>query len=342
MSRIFLLYVFIMAALFSLPAGSWSAPQAVAQHDKKVTLAVEFCAHAACAHVAQAKGWFAKAGIDIQGFDNYVTGMALAAALARGDVDAAYICLIPAICAYANGGVPLKVVAGTHKYGYALAVNPEKITSPEDLEKPDVRLGCSRAGSPCDVLLHKIIARHRLRRDAVISNVRRMNPPQQMTAMKMGHLDAAVMPEQYPSMAVSNGFTILCTAEDLWPGMQGSVLVVTEKFAASHPDIVKKMVSVTEQATRWIRANPEAAAGIVSGALQVTGDRIFPAKAAKAAGKLTVTPEAILSSLTGSMICTTTIDPLQVQQAVDYLCRLGYLRSRFDAADMLDIVRNEP
>lgn len=344
--RTFLWHVFIMAVVLCMPAGLWPAPlknpQAAGSDNKRVTLAVEYCVHAACAHVAREKGWFREAGIDIRSFDNYVTGMALAAALSRGDVDAAYICLIPAICAYANGGVQLKVVSGTHKYGYALAVNPVKIIKPEDLANPGIRLGCSRAGSPGDVLLQKIIARHSLHSDAVISNVRRMNPPQQLMALKMGHLDAALMPEQYPNMAVGYGFTVMHTARELWPGMQGSVLVVTEKFAAEYPDMVKNLVAVTKRATKWICANPGPAAQIVSSSLQVTGNRIFPSKAAATAEKLHVSPEAILTSLTESMICTTDIDPLQVQQTIDYLHELGYIRTRFDAARILSPGRGIP
>ncbi len=44
-----------------------------------------------------------------------MTGMALASAMARGDIEVAYICLVPAINVYANAEVPLKIVAGTLK-----------------------------------------------------------------------------------------------------------------------------------------------------------------------------------------------------------------------------------
>jgi len=38
--------------------------------------------------------------------------MALASALSRGDIDVAYICLIPAINAFGNAEVPFRVIAG--------------------------------------------------------------------------------------------------------------------------------------------------------------------------------------------------------------------------------------
>lgn len=79
-------------------------------------MAVEFMDHAACAYISQDKGWFEEEGLNLTSYESYVTGMALASALARGDIRVAYMCLIPAINVYANAKVPIKIVAGTHKY----------------------------------------------------------------------------------------------------------------------------------------------------------------------------------------------------------------------------------
>ena len=317
-------------------------PHSANPSGKPVVLAVEFNSHAACAHVARSKGWYEAAGIAIQAFDSYVTGMSLAAALTRGDVDAAYICLIPAICAYANGHVPLKVVTGTHHYGYAVVVNPEKVSTPADLEKPGIRIGCAREGSPTDAILHKTIQAYGLDAQKVMGNLRRMNPPKQLLALKMGQLDVAVMPEQYPSMARKDGFSILVSARDLWPGMQGSVLIVTDRFMTRYPDSVSRLVRVTRQSTEWINAHPEAAATIVSGVLQVTGNRIFPARAAALAGEQDVSPEAVLTSLTEELVCTTQVEPHQVQQTIDFMAELGYIPQRFDAAEILALIQEFP
>jgi NitT/TauT family transport system substrate-binding protein len=100
-----------------------------------------------------------------------VTGTALAAALARGDIQIAYICLVPAISVYASAGIPLKIVAGTHKYGYRLAVNPDKIKTIEDLEKPGIRISCVQTGSGSDVALHKSIDKYRLNQEIILENV---------------------------------------------------------------------------------------------------------------------------------------------------------------------------
>ncbi|MCK5494101.1 MAG: ABC transporter substrate-binding protein, partial [Candidatus Omnitrophica bacterium] len=189
--------------------------------EKSIRIAVEFTTHSACAHIASQKGWYKEEGLDVASYENYVTGMALAAALSRGDVDAAYICLIPAINARANANVPIKIVAGVHKYGYGFIVNPDKIKTIDDLKKSGIRIGCARQGSPVDVLLHKMFEKYHLDKKQILEKVRRMNPPKLLLALKMGQLDAVFVCEQFPGMAEELGFKVLLTAEDLWPDMQG-------------------------------------------------------------------------------------------------------------------------
>ncbi len=96
------------------------AGECAPQKSVPIGMAVEFMDHAACAYISQDKGWFEEEGLNFTSYESYVTGMALASALARGDIQVAYICLVPAINVYANAKVPIKIVAGTHKYDYDL------------------------------------------------------------------------------------------------------------------------------------------------------------------------------------------------------------------------------
>jgi len=301
-----------------------------------IGMAVEFVDHAACAHIARNRGWFKAEGLNITAFDNYITGMALAAALTRGDIKVAYICLIPAIIAYANGKVPIKVVTGTHKYGYGLLVDPEKIKTIKDLEKPDIHIGCPREGSPPDVLLHKMIDKYHLDENKILKKIRRMPPPKVLFALKMGQLDAGFCCEQFPTMGEELGFKVLLTAKDLWPDMQGSVLVVKKDLITDHPEIVKKLVKITERGIQYIHEHPEDAATIAAGALTVAGEKVLPLKIGKIAAGLEITPQAILRSLTTRMECTTDIDPGQVQKSIDYMAKLGYIKW-FKAQEILDL-----
>lgn len=301
-----------------------------------VHLAVEFVDHAACAHIARNQGWYEEAGLMVTAFDNYATGMGLSAALAKGDIDAAYICLFPAINAFANAGVDLKIVAGTHLYGYGLVVDPQKVKSVQDLSAPDIRLGCTREGSPPAALLHRLAEIYHLD-EGLVTGTRRMSPPKLLLALLNGQIDAAFMPEQFPSMAEAAGFKELVSAEELWPAMQGSVLVVTDCFLETHPEAVEKMVALTVRGVSYIREHPEESARIVAEELNVVEKDIFPVDRTDQNENVRITPEVIRYSLEKKLENTVSVDPEAVQAAIAAAARLGYIRRAFPAEDILEL-----
>jgi len=296
-------------------------------------MAVEFMDHAACAYISQDKGWFEEAGFKLTAYESYVTGMALASALARDEIQVAYVCLVPAINVYANGGVPIKIVAGTHKYGYGLVVDSAKIATPKDLEKPNIRLGCVREGGAVDVLMHKTINSYNLNEARILNNTRRMNPPELVLAIKTGQLDAAFLPEQWATMAEELGFTMLLMSQDVWPDMQGSVLVVKQDLIDNHPEVAQKLVAVSQRATDWINEYPEESAGIVARQMQAVG---ADTDATESDAQLEITPEVMLRSME-RLEYTTEINPHIVQDTIDYIASLGYIKNSFSAADILDL-----
>ena len=306
------------------------------QEEAPIGMAVEFMDHAACAYISQDKGWFEEEGLKLTTYESYVTGMALASALGRGDIEVAYICLVPAINAYANAGIPIKIIAGTHKYGYGLVANPDKIQTVQDLENPEIRIGCVREGGTVDVFLHKSIDTYKLDAAKVLGNIQRMNPPKQALAIKMGQLDAAFLPEQWATMAEEFGFNMLFTSQDIWPELQGSVLIVKEDLIDNYPEIANKLVKVSQKATDWSNQYPEEAAEVMSRQLQAVGDKIFPTEVAEVAAQMEISPEVLLKSM-NRLEYTTDIDPEIVQEMIDYIASLGYIKSSFNAEDILDL-----
>jgi NitT/TauT family transport system substrate-binding protein len=301
-----------------------------------IGMAVEFMDHAACAYISQDKGWFEEEDLNLVSYESYVTGMALASSLARGDIQVAYMCLIPAINVYANAKVPIKIVAGTHKYGYGLVVNPDKIKSIKDLEKPGICIGCVREGGAVDVLLHKTIDKYNLDEKKILNNIQRMNPPKQILAIKKGQLDAAFLPEQWATIAEDFGFKMLLMSQEVWPEMQGSVLVVKEELIRGHPEVVEKLVKISQKATDWINQHPQGAAEIVARQLQETEGNLFPVEIADITTRVEITPEVLLRSM-NRLEFTTDIDLAVIQEAIDYVAQLGYIKSGFKAGDILDL-----
>ncbi len=227
---------------------------AFAKEEFPINIAVEFTDHATSFYVAQHKGWFEQEGLKPTSY-SYVTGMALASALGRGDIQAAYMCLLPAITAYANARVPIKVVAGLHRHGYGLAVDPAKIKTVADLEKPGIRIGCNKAGGPADAIIHKTIEKYNLDRDKILNKIQRMNPATQILAIRMGKLDAFFNCEHWPAMAEDAGFKMLLTSRTYGR-------ICREAFSSSGRPHKKpsrdrqKAVKNNRQVIEWIKKNP--------------------------------------------------------------------------------------
>jgi NitT/TauT family transport system substrate-binding protein len=330
MKKLFIVFIFFGILFFTFFGECFS------EKEIPIGVAVEFMDHAACAYISQDRGWFEEEGLNLTAYESYVTGMALASALARGDIQVSYMCLIPAINVYANAKVLIKIVAGTHKYGYGLVVNPEKIKSIKDLEGSDIRLGCVREGGAVDVLLHKTIDKYDLEEKKILNNIQRMNPPKQILAINTGQLDAAFLPEQWATMAEKSNFKMLLMSQDIWPEMQGSVLVVKEELIRDYPEVVEKLVKISQKATDWINQHPQEAAEIVARQLQEAGGNLFPMEITDIATKTEITPEVLLRSM-NRLEYTTDIDPVVIQDAIDYIAKLGYIGSSFKAKDILDL-----
>jgi NitT/TauT family transport system substrate-binding protein len=325
-----LLVLFLIGLMAIIPIGGCAQKE-----QAPIGMAVEFNAHSACAYISQDKGWYEQEGLKLSAYESYATGMALASALARGDIEVAYICLVPAINAYANAGVPIKIIAGTHKYGYGLVVNPDKIKTLNDLEKPGIHLGCVQEGGPVDVLMHKMIDKYNLDQDKILANVQRMDPSKQVLAVKMGQLDAAFLPEQWATMTEEFGFKMLLMSQDIWPEMQGGVLVVKQELIDNHPEVVKKLVKVSQRATDWANEHPDEAAEVMARQLQAAGGKI-PSDLPTGIAQLEITPELLLKSMS-QLEYTMDIDPKIVQATIDYIAGLGYIKSSFNAEDILDL-----
>jgi NitT/TauT family transport system substrate-binding protein len=275
---------------------------------QSIGMAVEFNNHAASAYVAKENGWYEDEGINLTTYESYATGMRLTSALARGDIEIAYICLAPAIMAHSRG-VPLVIVSGTHKHGYGLVASPD-IVNISDLN--GATIGCVREGGMVDLLLNRMIQEY----DLKDVRIQRMEPLKQVIALETGRIDAAFLPEHHATVAESKGFTMLITSHELWHDMQGSVLVVKRELIEDDPETVRRLVRVTERATTWINENPDDAARIL-------------------AEELDSEPEVIKRSIS-RLNYTTEIDPASVQEVIDFMAELGYIEEGMSAEDMME------
>jgi NitT/TauT family transport system substrate-binding protein len=319
--------VIIIASVLSLTY--LSASQFSKKAHEVVRLAVEFNNHAAPIYIARHFDWFSEEGLNITMFNSYVTGVALANALARGDVDAAYICLGPALLSYARG-VDIVIVAGTHFHGYAI-VSREDITIPGQLEGR--RVGVVEAGSNADLLFNLAVERYGLEGRKI--DVRRGNPPLLVSLLLTGQLDAIVVPEHWATLAASSkGYHILLASQDVWPEMQGSVLVVKRGLLEKKPGVVKKLVEITKKGLGYIEQNRDEAAKILVEELSKASPIGVEPELVKETSRQ-LSPEIIRRSM-DNLRYSVKLNNESIGRYVETLYKLGYIEKVFDVRDVID------
>ncbi len=273
-----------------------------------VKLGVEYNTHATPIWIALHDGLFKKYGLNVTKVVKFKTGLELAAAIARGDVQVAWACLGPALMIIAKG-VPIKIVAKVHNYGYALVINPKKVHSLKDLAGKVVY--APGKGSPCYLLLLKIEEKYGIK----FAAIKFMRPPAMLAALLSGEISAAAMPEPYDSVAEARGMKVLLRAQDVWPNMPGSFLVVSDSLLRKDPEVVKKLVAVTYAGIKELESNISRAAEIDS---QVLG---IPVNVAKHS----------ISMLQWN----TTIDVKQIQEYIDFMYEHHILKVRLNASQIV-------
>ncbi len=273
-----------------------------------VALGVEYNTHATPIWIALHDNLFKKYGLNVTKVVKFKTGLDLAAALARGEVKVAWACLGPALMIIAKG-VPLRIVAKVHDYGYALVVNPKKVHSLKDLSGKVVY--APGKGSPCYLLLLKIEEKYGIK----FAAIKFMKPPAMLAALLSGEIEAGAIPEPYSSVAEAKGLRVLLRAQDVWPNMPGSYLVVTEDVLRKDPELVKKLVEVTYAGIRELEKDPIRAAKIDSEVLGI--------------------PVTVAEHSIKMLQWNTSVDVKQIQKYIDFMYENHILKVRLNASKIV-------
>jgi NitT/TauT family transport system substrate-binding protein len=301
-----------------------------------LNVAVEYTDHAASFYLAQGKELFQKEGFQINDVKVYASGVGVAAAFTKGDFSVSYMCLVPAIYTYANGGVPIKIIAGTHKDGYGLVVNSSRIYVLKDLEKDGVKIANGPKGTSTDFLQMILIEKNNLDSEKILRNTVRMNAAKQLMALHNGRIDAAFVPEHFASLAASfPGMEMMVGSQDIWPDMQGSVLVVTDNFLESQPEAVEKLKKINKMSIDLINKNPQEAAETIAHNLNIN-QPLVKKETQSPEANLEVTPELVIKSM-NNLKTTYEITSQDVQAVIDKMYDLGYITNTFDAKEIMAV-----
>jgi len=282
-------------------------------------ISVEYSVHSLPAFVAFKKGLYEKNGLKVKRIDSYITGVALVSAMTKGDVDVAYLCLAPAVLAFSNAGLKIKIVDQTHLYGFSVLVNPERIKRVEDLKREGLKIAVPREGTMSDLLLNYALRKSLLHPHA-LKNARRMNPPLALIALKKGEADVAFLPEHWGSLGEGWGLKVILSAYHIWLGMPGSVIVVKEELLKKEPSLYERLRSITQTSIAFIKENPQQSEKLMLEALT----EIIPVEVFDR-GLFLPSQEVIRRAI---LRCEYQegLDVKKIREVIQFMNELGYLR----------------
>jgi NitT/TauT family transport system substrate-binding protein len=267
------------------------------------------------AYFADAQHMFGKAGIDahVQSIPN---GAAITAAVLGGSVDVGFSNML-SLATAREKGVPVTMIAPASLY---LSKAPTSVLMvPKDSPAHDAR---ALGGKTIAVNGLKNITQLAVQGwldknggDSKTVNFVEMPFPDMPLALASHRVDAALVAE--PSVtAAKSGARVLGQAYD---AIASDFLIggwfTSQRWAAEHPDLVKKVAAVMRESAVWANKNGAASADVLAAAT-----KIDPA-----------TLKVMVRSVYAEHLDLGTIQPL-----IDLATRYGYLKAGFPAQELID------
>ncbi|MFJ3216207.1 aliphatic sulfonate ABC transporter substrate-binding protein [Kitasatospora sp. NPDC086801] len=204
-------------------------------------------------------------------------------ALNAGSIDIGWIGPSPAINGYTKSdGQSLKIIGGSASGGVKLVVNPDKISSLDDLKGK--KIATPQLGNTQDVALLNYLAGKGYKVDAATGagdvSVVRTDNKVTPDAYRQGSIDGAWVPEPTASKLATLGAKVLLNEKDVWPDKKFVItnIIVSQKFLKEHPDVVEAVLRGSVNTNAFIKANPDKAKADANEAIKKeAGNALEPA-----------------------------------------------------------------
>jgi NitT/TauT family transport system substrate-binding protein len=334
-----------VAAATALAAGCTSSsaarPATRSGSNAQVVLRLGFLTNIthAPALIGIAKGYFAKSlgknvKLEVKPFS---TGTQEGTALLAGQLDAAYVGPNPTIKAWqTSNGKLIKVISGAASGGAALVVK-KGVTSPAQLKRQ--KLATPSLGNTQDVALRNWLRQHHLTATQTGGGDVPITPITPNSAavlqFKSGQIAGGWEPAPYDIEMVQDGGHVLVNEASLWPKGQfvTTNLVVTQRFLAAHPSVVRGLLKGQIQANSYIHANmPGAEAAANKELTSLLGKGLAPSVLSAAFKQITFTNDPIASSLAADAQHAVAVGLLSPVQNISALYDLGPLNTLLKAS----------
>ncbi|AZM59310.1 MULTISPECIES: ABC transporter substrate-binding protein [unclassified Streptomyces] len=234
--------------------------------------------------VANRKGFFQKelGGTEAK-YAVFNAGPSAIEALNSGSLDIAFLGPSPAVNGFTKAdGRNLRIVGGAASGGVKLVVDPDKVTSLDDVEGK--RIATPQLGNTQDVAFLNWAAEQGWKIDplsgkgdvTVVRSDNKVTPD----AFRSGSVDGAWVPEPTASKLVAEGGEVLLDEASLWPDEKFVItnIVVRKEFLDRNPEAVEAVLRASVGANAWIGAHRDEARTAANEQLAADAGKALPAE----------------------------------------------------------------
>ena len=207
------------------------------------------------AFVALEKGFYKQEGISVEVSGIFKAGPEMMSGFSAGSIDAGYVGLAPVVVAVANKTAELQVLAQVNKNGSALIIK-KNAPFKQIAELQDRIVAIPGHATIQDFLLRKAFFKSGV--SGTDTTVITIKPPEMISVLDTGQIDAFIAWEPYPSLAITkNKGTVLTYSRDIWPDHPCCVLAVDSVFFKNNPAKAEALQKAHLTSLAYIKNNPE-------------------------------------------------------------------------------------
>ncbi len=251
------------------------------------------------------------------------TGPAIVEAFSKGEIDAAYIGLPPAIIGI-DRGVKIQCVAGGHIEGTALASHKNASGFPETDDLGDILSQFKSIGIPGKGSIHDLILMDAIRQHTVDVEVYNLQwSDQVLEYFVKGKVDAVIgTPALAQAVIRYADGRIIYPPNLLWPDNPSYGILVKEKVLSSHREHIKEFLVRHKRADERLRNERDAVSEKIAVFMGVV-DRQF------VLDTLNISPRYCIALTDGYMQCT--------MRLAERLRKLDYIKKRIPDEQVFDL-----
>jgi len=187
------------------------------------------------------KGIYSKYGLEIEEL-NFASPVELVTALATGQIQFGFAPSAFWIAAYANQGLPIRILAGVGRGGYYYAVRKDStIFTVKDWYGK--RIGSRGATALITLAAMELLEKYEIDPKTGVEFVHFLGTPiEYLAALERGEVDVIGLWEPWAQVAKSRGHRLVTSYDEIWPHHPECVLVGNADFVSKNPDITVNLI----------------------------------------------------------------------------------------------------